>query len=166
MLVLLESNDTMVSAAEVDTLFASARDRFVLLLLAETSKAVPKVKPGLPALAYTVLDKLTARGGPLDEALTNWATQRPSRVLYRRLQLDRNDSKLMTSIGVCWLPQVRLVRRSTVLFRSSVSVGDNGEFLAQDVGGRSFRRRVDPAPSGFLNLMDALSAEVDRTVRH
>jgi len=154
-----------VSYAEVERLFASAGDRYLLLLLTETSEAVPKVKPGIPALSYKVLDQLTAREGPLDEALTNWAEQRPSRVLYRRLSMDRNDSKTMTRLGVCWLPQVRLVRRETTLFRSSVSVGDNGEFLAQDVGGRSFRRRVEPSPKGFINLLDALSAEVDRPGR-
>ena len=153
-----------ITEADVDKLFALARDRYLLLLLAETSDAIPKVKPGIPQLGYTVQDVLTDSGGPLDEALTNWAEQRPSRVSYRRLHMDRNDSKVMTIMGICWLPQVRLIRRSTVLFRSSVSVGDNGEFLTQDVGGRSFQRRVDPGPSGFVNLLDALSAEVDRQV--
>lgn len=149
------------SPAEVEQLYASAGDRFLLLLLLEDLKAVPKVKPGIPALAYRVLDKLTEAGGSLDESLTNWAKERP-RVRYHRLLLDRNDSKLMTTIGVCWLPQVRLVKRGTTLFRSSVSVGDNGQFLAQDVGGKSFLRRVAPSPAGFVNLVDALSAEVDR----
>ena len=154
-----------VTFPEVERLFASARDRYLLLLLTETSEAVPKVKPGIPALSFKVLDELTDEYGPLDEALTNWAEQRPSRVLYRRLHLDRHDSKVMVRIGVNWLPQVRLMRRETTLFRSSVSVGDNGEFLAQDVGGRSFRRRVEPSPQGFTNLLDALCAEVDRSTR-
>jgi len=154
-----------VTESDVDKLFAFARDRYLLLLLAEASESVPKVKPGIPALAYKVQDVLTDSGGPLDEALTNWAEQRPSHVVYRRLLMDRDDSKVMTKMGVCWLPQVRLVRRETLLFRSSVSVGDNGEFLTQDVGGRSFRRRVPAGPSGFVNLLDALSAETDRAVR-
>lgn len=154
-----------VTYAEVERMFKAATDRYLLLLLTETSDAVPKVKPGISAISYRVLDVLTDESGPLDEALRNWAEQRPSRVHYRRLLLDRHDSKVMTRLGVCWLPQVRLVRRERTLFRSSVSVGDNGEFLAQDVGGRSFQRRVDPSPEGFTNLLDALAAEVDRPKR-
>jgi hypothetical protein len=154
-----------VTYTEVERLFASARDRYLLLLLTEPSSAVQKVKPGIPALSYSILDVLTAEEGALDETLTNWAGQRPSRLIYRRLDLDRHDTKTMVRLGVTWLPQVRLMRRGTVLFRSSVSVGDNGEFLAQDVGGKSFRRRVEPSPEGFSNLLDALSAEVDRPRR-
>lgn len=154
----------LATDADVDNLFASARGRYLLLLLTETSEAVSKVKPGIPKLGYRVTDHLTESGGPLDEALVSFAEQRPSRVVYHRLQLDRSNSLVMTKIGICWLPQVRLVRRQTTLFRSSVSVGDNGEFLAQDVGGRSFQRRVQPGPDGFVNLLDALSAEVDRNV--
>lgn len=162
MLVLVQKAKPMtVSLTEVEQLYASVGDRFLLLLLLEDLKAVPKVKPGIPALAYRVLDVLTEPGGALDESLTNWAKERP-RVRYHRLLLDRNDTKLMTTIGVCWLPQIRLLKRQTCLFRSSVSVGDNGQFLAQDVGGKSFVRRVEPSPKGFVNLVDALSAEVDR----
>ncbi len=152
-----------VSPAEVEHLFTSVGDRFLLLLLLEDLKAVPKVKPGIPALAYRVLDKLTEAGGTLDEGLTNWTKERP-RVSYHRLLLDRNDAKLMTTISACWLPQVRLVKRRTILFRSSVSIGDNGQFLAQDVGGKSFIRRVAPSPAGYVNLLDALSAEIDRFI--
>lgn len=151
-----------VKYAEVERLLALAKDRYLLLLLCEPSDAIPKVKPGVPTLAYRVLDVLTEEGGALDECLTNFAAQRPSRVTYRRLSLCRTDTKVMTRLGVCWLPQVRLVRRETVLFRSSVSIGDNGQFLAQDVGGKSFQRRVTPSPHGFTNLLDALGAEVDR----
>ena len=86
--------------AEVERLLASAGERYLLLLLTETSEAVLKVKPGIPALSYKVLDQLTASGGPLDEVLTTWAKQRPSRVLYRRLPMDRNDSKTMTFMSV------------------------------------------------------------------
>ena len=150
-----------VSLPEVKQIYASAANGFLLLLLLEDLKAVPKVKPGIPALAYRVLDVLTEAGGALDESLINWAKERP-RVDYHRLLLDRNDTKLMTHIGVSWLPQVRLIKRQTCLFRSSVSVGDNGQFLAQDVGGKSFVRRAAPSPAGFVNLVDALSAEVDR----
>jgi len=156
-----EVKQMAASLAEVEQLYASAGDRYLLLLFLEDLKAVPKVKPGIPALAYRVLDKLTEAGGALDESLTNWAKERP-RVRYQRLVLDRNDTKVMTTIGICWLPQVRLIKRSTCLFRSSVSVGDNGQFLAQDVGGKSFVRRVQPSPAGYINLVDALSAEVDR----
>lgn len=143
-------------------MFTYAGDRYLLLLLTETSKAVPKVKPGIPALALRVLDGLTEENGPLDECLNNFVKQRP-RVLYHRLLIDRNDAKVMTMLGVCWLPQVRLMRGSRLLFRSSVSVGDNGQFLAQDVGGKSFLRRTQVPASGFINLTDALSAETDRT---
>jgi hypothetical protein len=150
-----------ITLAEVETLLSSARDRHLLLLLTETSKAIPKVKPGIPALSYKVLDRLTEEDGPLDEALTSFIKQRP-RVLYRRLLLDRNDTAVMARLGVVWLPQVRLIRSGRVLFRSSVSVGDNGHFLAQDVGGRSFVRRTAVPASGLVNLTDALSAEIDR----
>lgn len=151
-----------VSYAEVEKILASAGDRYLLLLLTEVNTSSPKVKPGIPALSMKVLDVLTDRGGPLDEGLMNWAKQRPSRVQYHRLSLDRSDAKTLVRLGVSWLPQVRLVRRDRVLFRSSVSIGDNGEFLAQDVGGRSFKRRVDPSADGYTNMMAALSAEVDR----
>lgn len=150
------------TVAAVEQLLTLSQSRLLLLLLLEENKAIPKVKPGIPALAYRVLDLLTEAGGALDEVLSNWAQERPSRVSYHRLVLDRNDTKLMTTLGVCWLPQVRLMRRRTTLFRSSVSVGDNGQFLAQDVGGRSFIRRVLPSPTGHVNLIDALSAEADR----
>ena len=152
-----------VSYTELERLLASVGDRYLLLLLlTEKTRSSHKVKPGIPALSYRVLDELTERGGSLDRNLTNWADQRPSRICYRRLALDKDDQRSMTRLGVCWLPQIRLMKRETILFRSSVSVGDNGEFLAQDVGGRSFRRRVTPSEQGFVNLLDALSAEVDR----
>ena len=153
------------SYAEVERIFASAGKRYLLLLLTEAGDSSLKVKPGVPALSYNILDVLSEEGGPLDEILFNWSSQRPSRVLYKRLSLDSTDTKLMTRIGACWLPQVRLVRRETTLFRSSVSIGDNGEFLAQDVGGISMQRRVAPSPEGFTNLLDALSAEIDRVKR-
>ena len=150
-----------MSLAEVEILLSSARDRYLLLLLTETSKAIPKVKPGIPALSYRVLDEITGEGRALDEVLKSFVKQRP-RVLYQRLLLDRNNTSVMTRLGVCWLPQVRLMRSGRVLFRSSVSVGDNGHFLAQDVGGRSFVRRTEVPASGLVNLTDALSAETDR----
>lgn len=163
MLVLLRSEEEAPTALdEVNDVFTRAGSKYLLLLLTENSKDVPKMKPGLPALSLKVTDVLTERGGPLDESLSNWAEQRPSSVVYQRLLLDRDNTKLMTQLGVCWLPQVRLVRRSRVLFRSSVSVGDNGEFLAQDVGGRSFRRRAEYSLTGFVNLFDALSSEIDK----
>jgi hypothetical protein len=107
LLVLVGSNgedDMPITLADVDKLFASARGRYLLLLLTETSEAVPRIKPGIPKLAYKVQDVLTDRGGPLDDALSNWAEQRPSRIAYHRLQMDRNDSNIMTKMGVCWLP--------------------------------------------------------------
>jgi hypothetical protein len=136
--------------------------KYLLLLLTEDYRTV-KSKPGIPAVTYRVLDYLTSADGPLNESLTLWSDQRPSKVVYRRLEIARTDTETLARLGVCWLPQVRLVRRGRVLFRSSVSRGDNGEFLAQDVGGRSFRRRTDPSPEGYITLLDALSAEVDKT---
>ena len=157
----LDSQEPFVSLAQVKSILASAKDRYLLLLLTERRHAIPKVKPGIPALSYVVLDVLTDVQGPLDEALTNFCKQRP-RVQYRRLLIDRTDQQVMTTLGVVWLPQVRLMRNGRVLFRSSVSVGDTGQFLAQDVGGRSYVRRVSPPASGFVSLTDALSAEIDR----
>ncbi len=119
------------------------------------------MKPGIPALSYRVLDVLTDEGGQLDEALLSFNKQRP-RLIYKRLLLDRNDASVLTKLAVCWLPQVRLMRAGRVLFRSPVVVGNTGQFLAQDVGGRSFVRRTEPSPSGLVNLVDALSAEIDR----
>lgn len=149
---------------EVERVFASAKDRHLLLLLTEHSRAIPKVKPGIPVLAYRVLDSLTEANGPLDEVLQDFSRQR-SRLIYRRWLVDRNDTRLLTRIGVCWLPQVRIVRNGNLLFRSSVAMGDNGQFLAQDVGGKSFVRRLPASPSSFVNLVDALSAELDRPTR-
>ncbi len=155
-------NQKPVSLAEVEDLFDSAKDRFLVLFLTETSQAIPKVKPGIPTLAYRVLDVLTEPNGALDETLQNFIKQRPS-VVYRRLLVDRTNSNVMTRLGAIWLPQVRLVRKGRVLFRSSVGRGDNGQFLAQDVGGRSFLRRGGASASGLQNLVDALGAEIDRT---
>lgn len=154
----LVNSQSFTSIAEVHKILSFAKLNPVVLLLTETSANVPKVKPGLPALAYRVLDETTAENGPLDQMLKAFVNQRP-RLLYKRLLVDRRDSKMMTTLGVCWLPQVRVVRNGRVLFRSSVSIGDNGQFLAQDVGGRSFVRRV---PGPLVNLSDALSAELDR----
>ena len=153
-----------VKYEEVDRVFASAKDKPLLLLLTEHSRAIPKVKPGIPLLAYRVMDSLTEANGPLDEVLQDFARQR-SRVAYCRWLLDRNDTRLLARIGVCWLPQVRIVRNGNLLFRSSVAMGNNGQFLAQDVGGKSFVRRVPASSSSFVNLVDALSAELDRPTR-
>lgn len=153
----------MLTYHGVERLLSSVGDKYLLLLLTEPTGISPQTaKPGIPSLSYRVLDVLTEQGGQLDDSLSNWAKQRPSRLLYRRLEIDRSDAKLMTRIGVCWLPQIRLVKKGRTLFRSSVSVGDNGEFLAQDVGGKSFLRRVEPSLGGYINLLDALSAEIDR----
>ncbi len=150
-----------VTVAQIERLFEHAADRPLLLLLTETSKAIPKMKPGIPALSYRVLDGLTEVNGPLDETLKNFVKQRP-RVIYQRLLIDRHDSKVLTTLGVAWLPQIRLLRQRRTLFRSSVSIGDNGQFLAQDVGGRSFIRRTEVPESGYVNLIDALAAEIER----
>lgn len=155
----LVGSHAFASLEQVEHVLNVAKTRPVILLLTERSDCVPRVKPGLGALAYRVLDETTAEHGPLDQMLTTFVQQRP-RLLYRRLLLDRRDSKVMTKLGVCWLPQVRVIKNGRVLFRSSVSIGDNGQFLAQDVGGRSFVRRVQSA--GLVNLSAALSAELDR----
>lgn len=157
----LVESPAFASLVEVERVLLASKDRAWVLLLTEPPKAVTKAKPGLQALAYRVLDTITDKNGPLDEVLEAFAKQRP-RISYRRLAVNRNDKAVMTCLGVTWLPQVRIVKNSRVLFRSSVSIGDNGQFLAQDVGGKSFRRRVQPGPSGFVNLVDALSAEIDR----
>lgn len=149
---------------EVKRTLDLTKDRIGVLLLTETSACVPKVKPGLPALAYRVLDETTAENGPLADVLRAFTSQRP-RTFYTRLLLDRKDTKVMTHLGVCWLPQIRVVKNGRVLFRSSVSIGDNGSFLTQDVGGRSFIRRVEPGPGDFIDLVDSLTAEIDRPHR-
>lgn len=146
---------------DVEHVLAESRQRHVVLLLTESSECIPKVKPGLSALAYRVLDETTAEGGPLDQMLRGFIGQRP-RLSYHRLFLDRRNAQVMTRLGVTWLPQVRVIKNERILFRSSVSIGDNGQFLAQDVGGRSFVRRTDPGPGGLINLSSALSAELDR----
>ena len=153
--------ESPLTYADADRIFHEAGSKYLLLLLTECS--VPrKIRPGVQELSVAVSDKITAKYGPLDRALQAWADDRPSRVIYHRMPLDRSDTRTMTRVGACWLPQIRIVRRETILFRSSVSIGDNKEFLAQDVGGRSFVRRVEPSSSGFINLLDALSAEIDR----
>lgn len=160
MLRLVESQG-FASLADIERVLEATKGKTAVLLLTETSACIPKVKPGLTALAYRVLDETTAEDGPLDRMLKAFVNQRP-RLFYQRLLLDRRDARVMTRLGVCWLPQVRVVKNGRILFRSSVSIGDNGQFLAQDVGGRSFIRRVTSAAGDFINLADALSAEVDR----
>ena len=156
-----ELKEAPLTYADADRIFHEADGKYLLLLLTECS--VPKkIRPGIQELALSVSERITATDGPLDCALKAWAEDRPSKVKYHRMPLDRADSRTMARVGVCWLPQVRVVRKETILFRSSVSIGDNKEFLAQDVGGMSFIRRVDPSSAGLVNLLDALSAEVDR----
>jgi hypothetical protein len=157
----LVESSSFSSFEEVEHVLKYTKEKTGILLLTENSDCIPKVKPGLPALAFRVLDETTAANGPLDQMLEAFVKQRP-RLFYRRLLLDRRDTKVMARLGVCWLPQVRIVKNGRILFRSSVSIGDNGQFLAQDVGGRSFVRRVDPGPGGRLNLATALAAELDR----
>lgn len=160
----LVDSHAFVSFADVERVLDATKEKTAVLLLTETSDCIPKVKPGLPALAYRVLDETTAENGPLDQMLKAFVKQRP-RSFYRRLLLDRRDSKMMTHLGVCWLPQIRVVKNGRVLLRSSVSIGDNGQFLAQDVGGRSFIRRVPVEPGKLINLSDLLVAELDRPRR-
>lgn len=156
----LVDSQGFASIEQIESILKASKTHPALLLLTEKSDCIPKVKPGLPALAYRVLDETTADNGPLDQMLKAFVSQRP-RLLYRRLLLDRKDARVMTTLGVCWLPQVRVVKNGKILFRSSVSIGDNGQFLAQDVGGRSFVRRVQ-AVAPLINLADALAAELDR----
>lgn len=145
------------SVSEIESLFSEAGSKYLLLLLSEADADCSKKLRGTQGLALRVLADLTAKGGRLDDALASWASQRPSRVTYQHLVLDKNDSAALTAIGVCWLPQIRLVRRRTTLFRSSVSVGETGSFLAADVGGRSLRSRS----TNPVKLTDALSEIVD-----
>lgn len=157
----LVDSQAFTSIAEIERLLAATKEKTALFLLTETSDCIPKVKPGLPSLAYRVLDETTAEGGPLDHMLKAFVKQRP-RLFYVRMTLDRRDTKVMARLGVCWLPQIRIVKNGRVLLRSSVSIGDNGQFLAQDVGGRSFIRRVPVEPGKLVNLSDVLAAELDR----
>lgn len=155
----LQLADRLTSLSEIEDLLSSVqKDQFLLLLLVENGPT--KVKSGLPSLVNHVMKDMTAKDGDLDLGLRGFAAQRRS-VNYRRLLLDRTDTASLTKLGTCWLPQVRLIRNHKVAFRSSVALGDNGKFLAQDVGGRSFIRRTS-SPTPFLNLLDALAAEVDR----
>ena len=149
-----------VTYHEVDKLLASNRDKYLLLLLVEDVGNIPKLKPGINSIAYRIQESLVEEGGPMDQLLTNWSSGR-EHVNYVRLLLDRSDSKTMTRLGAVYLPQVRIMKRGQNLFRSSVSIGDNGQFLAQDVGGKSFIR-----PKGtqteFYNLVDLLANTTDR----
>lgn len=149
-----------ITVAEVEKLLKATVGKAWVLLLTEPPRSVPKVKPGIQSLTYRVLDSLIADRGPLDESLKSFAKQRP-RISYLRVAIDRNNTEVMTKLGVVWLPQVRVMKNGMSLFRSSVSIGDNGQFLAQDVGGKSFVRRTS-SPTGLINLVDALSAELDR----
>lgn len=136
----------------------SVKGRPLLLLLTEASP--PKAKAGIPALALRVLDLLTQKDGPLDEALTEWAA-RHGFVTYRHLAIPRDNKRLMVEASVCWLPQVRLVKNGKILLRSSVAMGDGNQFIAQNVGGLSLR--FAPGQRAPVNLLDALDAEIERT---
>jgi hypothetical protein len=149
------------TAEQVDELFASVGASPVLLLLVDASKPVGQT--GVPALAHTVLGQMVEQGGALDTVLTSFAADRP-KLQYYRVVVDPSDSEVMAKLGVCWLPQVRLLRNDRTLFRSQVAISDSGEFLAQDVGGRSFVRRT-PATNGLHSLTASLAAELDRLVR-
>lgn len=144
-----------MTSKEVASILATPSDRFSLLLLLE--KDPPKPKPGVPSLSQVVMGKMIP---PLEEVLTKFCAERP-RVGYHKLLLNRSDTKSLTALGVCWLPQIRLMRGKKTLVRSSISLGDTGQFLAQDVGGRSFIRRFESS-TGFYNLVDVLASETDR----
>ena len=148
-----------ITVAEAEALMAATKDKPWVLFLTEPPRTV-KAKPGTQHLAYRVMDSLTAERGPLDQVLLNFAKQRP-RINYRRVVVDRNNTELLAKLSVVWLPQIRIVKNRKSLFRTSVSIGDNGQFLTQDVGGKSFVRRTS-SPTGLVNLVDALSAELDR----
>jgi hypothetical protein len=145
----------MVSYAE---LCRNANGRHLLLLLTEA--APPKAKAGIPALASRVLDLLTQKDGPLDELLAEWAAKQGF-VTYQHLALPRDNKRLLIEASVCWLPQVRLVRNGKILLRSSVAMGDNNQFIAQNVGGLSLR--FAPGQQAPVTLLAALDAELERT---
>ena len=134
-----------------------AGNRFQLLLL--VGDTPPSPKPGVPELTMAVLARLISADGALDQMLKHLAAERPSTVRYARLVLNENDAEVMAAVGVMWLPQVRLVRGDTTLFRSAVSLADNGSFLAADVGGQSYRRKSD---TPLLPLADLITSEIDR----
>lgn len=134
-----------------------AMTRFQLLLLVGTTP--PVVKPGVPALSLAVLTQLTAHLGPMDQMLRHLAQERPSTVRYARWSLDPSDDELLAAVGVAWLPQVRLVRGERTILRSAITLGDNGRFIAADVGGQSYRRR---AGVPIVSLADLIADEIDR----
>ncbi len=110
-----------------------------LLLIVE--KEPPAAKAGIPSLSAKVTTILTDREGPLDSALQQFAAERPSTVQYERVEVSRQDQRKLAELGVVWLPQVRLIKGTRVVLRSSVKMADTGEYLLSDVGGQSFRRR-------------------------
>lgn len=149
-----------VTYNEVDSTLQKNRSKYLLLLLTENVEDVPVRKHGLTTVAYRVQDSLMQEEGLLDQQLSNWAADRPSTVVYHRWVLNRDDSKTLTRLGVVYLPQVRLMKRGQNLLRSSVAIADNGQFIAGDVGGKSFRRNIEPQ-NGLYPLFDVLTSTVD-----
>ncbi len=149
-----------VTYGEVNSTLQRYHSQYLLLLLVENVEDVNVRKHGLTTVAYKVQENLMQKEGPLDQQLSNWAGDRPSTVEYRRWVLDRDDAKTLTRIGVVYLPQIRIMKRGQNLFRSSVAIADNGEFLSLDVGGKSFRRINEPQ-NGLYPLFDTLTATVD-----
>jgi hypothetical protein len=141
---------------EIKAFLDESQGKFRVLLLVESSPSLVKVRTETPDLTVKTMFQLTAENGPLDRALQVWS--RPmSQVRYRRIPLDRSDTEALVGVGVSWLPQVRLLsRRGKVLMRSSVSVGDNGQWVCGHVGGRSFL-----SPENVPNLLDALEQQIE-----
>lgn len=155
-MVHLLSRDAPTTPAAVRNMFAAAGDRFVLLLIAEKPKVAP-TQTGVASVASRVLEEMVSEGEALDTALSLFAHEHMGNVLYRRVEVSPQDADMLVALRVVWIPQIRLVRKDRVLLRSGVSVGDNGVFLAQDVGGRSLRLS---GPRRLVPLIEQLEAAI------
>lgn len=136
----------------------SAGERYQILLLVEETPAPPRDM--VQRVVHHTLAELSAIDGPLDSELREFASDRPSKVLYQRIAISRSNVQLISQIGVVWLPQVRLIRKGKVLLRSAVQMGDNGHFITSDIGGMSFRRVT--GRQRYLNLLDSIEALISR----
>ena len=149
--------DVATTLGEISSFKKEAGSRFQLLLLVGATP--PTVKPGVQDLTMAVLARLIAANGPLDQMLRHLADERPSTVRYARWALDERDGDVMAAAEALWLPQVRLVQGNTMVLRSAVSLADNGNFIAADVGGQSYRRKAGVT---LLPLASLITGEIDR----
>lgn len=137
--------------------------RPVLLLLTAVRARGAKASSSTPheRVAVDAIHAITDEGGPLDEKLEEYALSES--LVYARVVFDPvRMPDLMERFEVRYLPQVRLVRRGRVLLRSAVAQDNLGEFIATDVGGRSFRRPPSSSPSSSHLLFTILDNETLR----